>query len=55
MWEISQLFLMQVDNFFVPPLIYLAEKTKLSPSIAGITLLALGNGQCDLLCTRFAP
>lgn len=36
---------MQVDNFFVPPLIFLAERLKLSPSIAGITLLALGNGQ----------
>lgn len=34
-----------MDNFFVPPLIFLAEKMKLSPSIAGITLLALGNGQ----------
>ena len=33
-----------MDNFFVPPLIFLAEKLKLSPSIAGITLLALGNG-----------
>lgn len=34
----------KVDNFFVPPLIFLSEKLKLSPSIAGITLLALGNG-----------
>ncbi len=34
----------QVDNHFVPPLNFLAEKMKLSPSIAGITLLALGNG-----------
>jgi len=36
----------QVDNYFVPPLNFLAEMLKLSPSIAGITLLALGNGNC---------
>ena len=36
---------LKVDNFFVPPLIFLSEKLKLSPSIAGITLLALGNGE----------
>jgi len=34
----------QADYFFVPPLYLLAEKLRLSPSIAGITLLAIGNG-----------
>ena len=29
----------------MPPLTFLADKLKLSPSIAGITLLALGNGE----------
>ena len=29
----------------MPPLTFLADKLKLSPSIAGITLLALGNGK----------
>eukprot|EP00731_Ephydatia_muelleri_P028400 Em0020g44a len=35
-------------NFFVPPLDVLSEKLRLSPSIAGITLLALGNGAPDI-------
>ena len=39
---------LQADNFFVPPLNLLSEKLKLSPSIAGITLLALGNGAPDV-------
>ena len=38
----------QADNFFVPPLNLLSEKLKLSPSIAGITLLAIGNGAPDV-------
>ena len=29
----------------MPPLNLLAEKLRLSPSIAGITLLAIGNGK----------
>ena len=36
---------LKADNFFVPPLNLLSEKLKLSPSIAGITLLAIGNGE----------
>lgn len=36
------------DNFFVPPLNLLSEKLRLSPSIAGITLLAIGNGAPDV-------
>ena len=40
---------LKVDYFFVPPLTFLAEKLNLTPSVAGITLLALGNGmECDL-------
>lgn len=39
---------LQADNFFVPPLNLLSEKLKLSPSIAGITLLAVGNGAPDV-------
>ena len=35
----------QARYFFVPPLDVLSEKLKLSPSIAGITLLAIGNGK----------
>ena len=35
---------LQVRYFFVPPLTMLADKLHLPPSIAGITLLALGNG-----------
>ncbi|EDV27705.1 uncharacterized protein TRIADDRAFT_53673 [Trichoplax adhaerens] len=38
----------QADNYFVPPLNFLSEKLKLSPSIAGITLLAIGNGAPDV-------
>jgi sodium/potassium/calcium exchanger 6 len=37
------------DIFFVPPLEYLSDKLKLSPDIAGITLLALGNGAPDVM------
>ncbi|XP_065826878.1 mitochondrial sodium/calcium exchanger protein-like [Oscarella lobularis] len=36
------------DYFFVPPLNLLATKLKLSPSVAGITLLAIGNGAPDV-------
>ena len=39
---------LQADNFFVPPLNLLSEKLQLSPSIAGITLLAIGNGAPDV-------
>ena len=35
----------QVDHFFVPPLNFLSEKLHLSPSVAGVTLMALGNGE----------
>ena len=35
-------------NFFLPPLDVLSEKLRLSPGIAGITLLALGNGAPDI-------
>ena len=34
----------QVDNFFVPVLHLLSDKLHLPPGIAGMTLLALGNG-----------
>ena len=36
---------LQVDNFFVPVLQMLSNKLRLPPSIAGMTLLALGNGE----------
>eukprot|EP00118_Oscarella_pearsei_P009034 m.49534 g.49534 ORF g.49534 m.49534 type:complete len:570 (+) comp34008_c0_seq1:16-1725(+) len=36
------------DYFFVPPLNLLANKLKLSPAVAGITLLAIGNGAPDV-------
>ena len=35
----------QVDNFFVPVLHLLSDKLHLPPGIAGMTLLALGNGE----------
>lgn len=46
----------KADYFFVPPLNLLAEKLRLSPSIAGITLLAIGNGEANyamFLCDRY--
>ena len=39
---------LQTEYFFVPTLSLLSEKLKLSPSIAGITLLAFGNGAPDV-------
>ncbi|XP_065193970.1 putative sodium/calcium exchanger 7 [Sycon ciliatum] len=36
------------DYFFVPPLNVLAEKLQLTPAVAGITLLAVGNGAPDV-------
>ncbi|XP_062507506.1 uncharacterized protein LOC134183932 [Corticium candelabrum] len=42
------------DYFFVPPLNLLAQKLKLSPSVAGITLLALGNGAPDVFAAYAA-
>jgi sodium/potassium/calcium exchanger 6 len=36
------------DYFFVPPLYLISDKLKLSPSIAGITFLAIGNGAPDV-------
>jgi len=36
------------DIFFMPPLFYLSEKLDLSPSVSGVTLLALGNGAPDV-------
>ena len=44
----------QVDNFFVPPLTFLSEKLKLSPSVAGITLMALGNGTQNIISFQLA-
>ena len=40
------------DIFFVPPMEFLSDKLKLSPDIAGITLLALGNGAPDVMTVR---
>ena len=36
------------DFFFVPPLTMLSDRLGLSPAVAGITLLALGNGAPDV-------
>ena len=38
--------------FFVPPIEFLSKKLNLSPDIAGITLLALGNGAPDVMTVR---
>ena len=35
-------------TFFVPALEYTATMMKMSPEVAGVTLLALGNGAPDL-------
>lgn len=36
------------DNFLMPQLHYLSEMLKLSPDVAGVTLLAMGNGAPDV-------
>jgi sodium/potassium/calcium exchanger 6 len=46
--HVVRLSCVQADNFFVPPLNLLSQKLQLSPSIAGITLLAVGNGAPDV-------
>jgi sodium/potassium/calcium exchanger 6 len=54
------------EYFFVPSLASIADILKLSPAIAGVTLLALGNGAPDVFtsyaalvnqvwCGRMAP
>ena len=40
---------MQADYFFVPPLEFLSEKLRLPDNISGITLLAIGNGESQLV------
>ncbi|KAL5473499.1 hypothetical protein EMCRGX_G027989 [Ephydatia muelleri] len=37
-----------VDGFFVPPLVMLSEKLRLPPNVAGMTLMAVGNGAADV-------
>ena len=37
--------LSQANHFFLPPLQFLSKKLRLPPTIAGITLLAIGNGE----------
>lgn len=34
----------------MPPLNFLSEKLRLSPSVAGVTLMALGNGERHCCC-----
>jgi hypothetical protein len=41
------------DNFLMPQLHYLSELLRLSPDVAGVTLLAIGNGAPDVV--RCAP
>ena len=36
------------DNFLMPQLSYLSEMLRLSPDVAGVTLLAFGNGAPDV-------
>lgn len=42
------------EVFFVPSLNYLSVKLRLSPAVAGITLLALGNGAPDIFTAMAA-
>jgi hypothetical protein len=42
------------DNFFIPQLETLSKYLKLSPDVAGITLLALGNGAPDVFAAKAA-
>jgi sodium/potassium/calcium exchanger 6 len=42
------------DNFFVPQLETLSDYLKLSPDVAGITLLAIGNGAPDVFAAKAA-
>lgn len=44
--------MLQVDVFFVPVLHMLSNKLHLPPSVAGMTLLALGNGLCVCVCIQ---
>lgn len=37
-----------MDGFFVPPLVMLSEKLRLPPNVAGMTLMAVGNGNLKL-------
>jgi len=39
------------DDFFLPTLGRISEKLRLSPELAGVTLLSLGNGSPDLFAT----
>ncbi len=40
------------DRHFVPPLTAMSAKLQLSPAVAGITLLAVGNGAPDVFTVR---
>ncbi|CAG9322350.1 unnamed protein product [Blepharisma stoltei] len=42
------------DQYFSPSLSYIASKLKLSPTLAGITLLAFGNGAPDVFSSILA-
>ena len=44
----------QADHFFLPPLNLLADKLRLPPIIAAVTLLAVGKGESVFYATKIA-
>ena len=48
-WLVVLLMLLAstAEDFFVPPLERIARRLQLSPEVAGVTLLAFGNGAPD--------
>ncbi|CAK9085619.1 unnamed protein product [Durusdinium trenchii] len=57
LWVLLLLWLLNdtAEVYFVPPLRYWSARLRLSPCLAGATLVAVGNGAPDLVMTALAP
>lgn len=57
LWVLLLLWLLNdtAETYFVPPLQYWSSRLRLSPCMAGATLVAAGNGAPDLFMTALAP
>lgn len=57
LWVLLLLWLLNdtAETYFVPPLQYWSSRLRLSPCMAGATLVAAGNGAPDLVMTALAP